>query len=309
MKCTLIINPRSKNGRSKKHFDRILNSCRDKKMEIEHVFASSYETIKEQSKLANSRQSDVVVAVGGDGTINAVLNGFYDEKGRRNSNSKLGVIYTGTSPDFCKSYNISLNHEEAIRSISKGSAKKIKPGKINLVTKNGTSHRETRYFACCANAGIGAGVARDANHIRKYAGDLGGTFVSLIKNLLSFSAKKIFLEIDRECLCIDKTVNISIGRTPYIASGIKINEKDILDQDLFYVLVASNLSLNNVPGLIRQIYSGNIGNSSYLQLSEGKNIMLNSDEPEVEVEFDGDPAGYLPCIIGLADEEIELITN
>jgi len=309
MKCTLIINPRSKNGKSKKHFDTIISSCREEKMDIEHVFASTYETIKEQSLLANAKKSDIIVAVGGDGTINAVLNGFYDEFGRRISHSKFGVIYTGTSPDFCKSYNISLDHEEAIRCLSKGFVRKMVPGKIRMVTKNGTTQQETRYFACCANAGIGAGVARDANHIRKYAGDFGGTFMSLLKNLVVFKSKKIFLEIDNECRCIDHTVNISIGRTPYIASGIKINDDEMLDKDIFYVLVASGLSFQNLPGLIRQIYSGDIGDSNYLQLKKGKYIMLNSDEPDVEVEFDGDPAGYLPCTIELAYEPIELITS
>ncbi len=309
MKCTLIINPLSKGGKSMKHFESILKTCRENKLDTEYVFASTFDTIKALSRAANLKGVDRVVAVGGDGTINAVLNGFYDDTGKKISQSKFAVIYTGTSPDFCKSYGISLKHEEAIQSLVNGSVKKIRPGKIHFHRKNGSKGLETRYFACCVNAGIGAGIARDANRIRKYTGDFGGTFIALLKNLLVFKSKKIFLEMDHECDCIENTVNISIGRTPYIASGIKVQDNDILNEDHFYVLIARSLSIFNLPGLIRQIYSGKIENREYLKLSKGMNIMLNSDEPDIEVEFDGDPAGYLPCNIELADESIDLITN
>ena len=106
MKCILIINPLSGNGSSGKHTEAIISSCKARDMEVDHVFAHTYDEIQEQSVKANSMQVDIVVAVGGDGTINAVLNGFYDNMGKRISSSKMGVIYTGTSPDFCKSYHM-----------------------------------------------------------------------------------------------------------------------------------------------------------------------------------------------------------
>lgn len=309
MKCVLIINPLSNNGNCMKHIETILTASRQKLGEISVEYASGFEEIREYSKKANLAGHDLVVAVGGDGTINAVLNGFYDQEGKRISASSMGVIYTGTSPDFCKSYNIPLDHQEAIECLSAGFVKKIRPGSINLQL-NGQSHgRETRYFACCANIGIGAGIARDANYIRKYAGDLGGTFIALLKNLITYKSKKIFIEADRECDRIERLVNISVGRTPYIASGIKVDAGNIIDEEHFYLLIASGLSLSKLPGLVKQIYSGKIENTSYLQLKMAETIFLNSDDMAVEVEFDGDPAGYLPCSIELAKEGISLITN
>jgi diacylglycerol kinase family enzyme len=309
MKSKLIINPLSGNGRSGKYLDAIIRSCISRQMEVDHAFARTYDEIKQQSIMANAGNYDNVVAVGGDGTINAVLNGFYDDGGKRISKSKFGVIYTGTSPDFCKSYHVSLDHDQAIKSIAAGKTIKMKPGMISLETRNGTIRQESRYFACCANAGIGAGIAREANRNRKYAGDLGGTFISLMKNLARYHSREIFLEIDHECNRIEHAVNISIGRTPFIASGIKIKNIDVLNKDLFYVLIASNISIGNVPGLLRQVYSGNIKQNDYLRLQEGKNIMLFSDEKDIEVEFDGDPAGYLPCSIRLADQPVDLIID
>ena len=76
------------------------------------------------SKNANNEGYDVIVAVGGDGTINKVLNGFYDDQGKRISRSRFAVIYTGTSPDFCKSYGIPLDIERAVNFIIRGHSKK-----------------------------------------------------------------------------------------------------------------------------------------------------------------------------------------
>ena len=63
--------------------------------------------------ISNKEGIDNIIAVGGDGTINKVLNGFYNENGKRISSSRFGVIHTGTSPDFCKSYNIPTNPMKA----------------------------------------------------------------------------------------------------------------------------------------------------------------------------------------------------
>jgi diacylglycerol kinase family enzyme len=268
--------------------------------------ATDYESIKNHSRQALAEGYDQVVAVGGDGTINAVLNGFYDRSGNLVSHARMGVIYTGTSPDFCKSYGIPLDHEKAVRCLAEGTIRKMGPGMITFMQRNGHERVETRYFACCANIGIGAGIARDANRIRRYAGDMPGTFISMMKNLAGFRSKTIFLEMDRKQFILEKAVNISIGRTPYIASGIHVGEGGILEKEHFYVLIARDLSLRSLPGLIRQIYSGKIGNHHYLRLAEGKNIILCSDEL-VEVEFDGDPAGQLPCIVGMASDTLDLI--
>ena len=107
-----------------KHFDSIIKACRQNKLDPDLVFASTFDSMRALSRIANLNGTDVVVAVGGDGTINAVLNGFYDDTGKKISQSKFAVIYTGTSPDFCKSYDISLKHEEAIQSLVNGSVKK-----------------------------------------------------------------------------------------------------------------------------------------------------------------------------------------
>ena len=108
----------------------------------------------------------VIVAVGGDGTINRVLNGFYDERGNRISDASLGVLHTGTSPDFCKSYSIPCQLDQALdhafrRLPEKDPGREDRPGAAARIRPSTRSPFRTtvvfhaRYFACCANIGLG----------------------------------------------------------------------------------------------------------------------------------------------------------
>ena len=124
MKCFLILNPRSKSGKSAKLHGYIISALEKTGVKFDFSYVVSFDSIRKQSVYANRNGYDRIIAVGGDGTINAVISGFYDQHGKRISQAKMGVIYTGTSPDFCKSYGIPLKIDEAIKCLFTGQSKK-----------------------------------------------------------------------------------------------------------------------------------------------------------------------------------------
>ena len=303
MKYFLILNPGSRSGNSKKNFKIIVDTFNKAKVDFEYKITNELEDAYYFSKEANLRNVyETIVAVGGDGTINKVLNGFYDENGLRVSKSKFAVIYTGTSPDFCKSYNIPISIWEAMQAILMNETKKIEIGKISYINSNIDNKKsfvfnKVRYFACCTNIGIGASIARFSNKYRKYTGDFVGTFLSMIVSLMNFesgSYKVIFDEYEKE---FKNVVNISIGKTKYIASGIKVKNNIEFGSKKFYCMVVKNLNLLNFVKLIKQIYTGKIKNSEYLEFYYLNKVYIERIDKCGEIEFDGDPAGYIPCII------------
>lgn len=275
-----------------------------------HITKSLHDAYK-VSKEANTKNFDAIIAVGGDGTINAVLNGFYNDKGYRISSSKFGIIYTGTSPDFCKSYHIPLKLEQAVKDIISCKTIKIRIARIMLSSEASGKISQTRFFACCANVGLGAELARRANSgMRKYFGDFLGTFISLILTLVKFKSNDFTLRIDGENKTIKNGINLSLGLTKYIASGIKVNFDTQNHKDQFYLMTAQNLTFSRIIPLLKKVYSGkSFKNTDYLSLSYCKQIEIFSNDQNPEVEFDGDPAGFLPCTIELAKEALDLITS
>ncbi|HBX51211.1 MAG: hypothetical protein A2275_06975 [Bacteroidetes bacterium RIFOXYA12_FULL_35_11] len=317
----LIINPGSKGGKSQNKIDKILTFFKEKNLQFEYAITKNLDDAYDLSVKANQNGFDIIVAVGGDGTINRVLNGFYDKEGIKISNAIFAVIYTGTSPDFCKSYNIPIHLNAALDAIYQNKTRNIPIGKI-LLCKNKNfqnigcaieevpaSETEVNYFACCVNIGLGAATASMANSgIRKYLGDAVGTFISLISAIIKYKPSDFIFEQDGEKKHIEKLFNLSAGITRFIASGIKVNHDLQQDDRHFYNLTIKKLNLLNLPKALYSVYSGKkIKKSKIIELTYCTSLSIKGN-PNAAVEFDGDPYGFLPCKIELADDNLKVVS-
>ncbi len=307
MKTFLIMNPRSHGGRSGKKFSLIHQMLEKEGMDYDFAVASGYQEMKALSAEANRKGYQSIVAVGGDGTINAVLNGFYDREGGCLSKAAMAVIYTGTSPDFCKSYGIPLDTEAAVRLLKEGYVRRIRTMRIAFLSGD-KSGVEVRYYACCANIGLGARVARDANRVRKHLGDTVGTLVSLVRAVATYKSRRLEFTLDGKKTELNDIINLSAGRTRYIASGIHVAGGMADDDPRCYFLIAGKPGLLQLPSMLRQAYTGNIREEGMLSLCYGSTAVVSS-LVETEVEFDGDPAGFLPCEISIAGDALPLVTG
>jgi diacylglycerol kinase family enzyme len=310
MNCFFIINQHSRNGRSGRRTRELFNLLKDNGLTYSHAFTKSLDHARLLSKKANLEGAENIIAVGGDGTINKVLNGFFDEHGHRLSRAKMGVIHTGTSPDFCKSYGIPRSLDTAVQSIKKGMTSLVRIGMIQCRVSPGQPSGPL-FFGCCANIGLGASLARAANGgIRKYAGDTAGTLLSLILLLLRYHPAMVSLAIDDKRREISRMYDIAIGRTRYIASGIQVQHSlGPLDPRLYAVTVR-NLSPFNLIPVLNILYGVKPipPSRSDISLDYGNRIEIAGDS-SIEVECDGDPAGYCPCTITTAPDPLELIVG
>ena len=322
MRYLLIMNPSSGGGKSKEKFKQILAILNINSLDFDYKLTNSLEDAYNLSFEGNIKGYDVIIAVGGDGTINRVINGFYDHLGRRISGSKLAVIHTGTSPDFCKSYHIPLELDKALNTVLAGKSKLIPISKITytsvydkgleglpLPLSKITENVQTGYFACCANLGLGASIARSANSgIRRYIGDFAGTFVSLIKTLLKYQPINFTVSFDGQKQVIKNVYNIAVGKTTYIASGIKLENNLTPSDRRFYVLIIKDIRFADWAGVIRNLYSGKrFTNNNTMSLQYASSIEVAGSSRNNELEFDGDPRGFLPCVIETARDPLDLI--
>ncbi len=320
MRYFLIINPGSGGEKSREKLDKILSTLNERSIEFDYKLTDSLEDAYNLSVMGNKNGYDVILAVGGDGTINRVINGFYDQLGRRISAAKLAVIHTGTSPDFCKSYNVPLDMDQAINIALVGKNKKILIGKISHTCEceknldgqplgEKKENVQTSYFACCANIGLGASVARGANSgIRKYLGDFAGTFLSLIRTLLNYKPNNFTVSFDGQKQVLENLYNLAVGKTTYIASGIKVKNDLSSAEGRFYNLIIKEISIANLTSVIRRIYSGKrFANNNTMSLQYARVIEVYGNGRNPELEFDGDPRGFLPCVIEAAVDPLELI--
>ncbi len=308
VKYLLIMNPRSKGGKAAKRFDAITRLMTEAGLDFENVIAETYGQIRTASAKANEGKYDVIVAVGGDGTINATMNGFFDSATGVVSGKMFGVIYSGTSPDFCKSYGVPTDLAGAVNALKMLKVREISIGCIQFAGSPVGENLEKRYFSCCASIGIGAMVAEKANRYRKFAGDIPGTFGAICSSLFTFHPFGMRIRVGPDERDIRGVTNVFVGRTKYIASGLRVNEAIADDDSRFYILIVKDLNLWRLPGLLKQLYTGNLSGSGVMEILYNDIINIET-ENHTRVEFDGDAAGFTPCSIYAAPSTIRLITH
>ncbi|MFC1586903.1 diacylglycerol/lipid kinase family protein [Planctomycetota bacterium] len=299
MKFLLIMNPGAHSGRVKHRWQTWTDSLHKNCIEFDSV---QTESIGHACKLARSANGcDGVVAVGGDGTINEVLDGVIQSN---NPNLCMGVLYAGTSPDFCRFHGIPTDPQRALQVLLAGKTRKVDVARISYGDKAGATH--TAHFGCSCNIGMGASVARNSNRLRRFLGDRLGTAVAVLMAVTVNNRVDLELEIDGETHSLPKINNLSIVKNPHIASGLKL-KLDIQPDDGKLWLVG--LQGKGRVGLCRTLpgfYSGSVTRGAGIYLNTCKRVTIQSQENQ-EIEFDGDPKGFLPIRIELLPKALNLI--
>ncbi len=299
-KYFLICNPGAKSFKGKKIIDIYKNLLEQKNVAFDFEYTKKRYHGIELTRNAIKSGYDVVVAVGGDGTINEVINGLCLEM-TKSETVKFGVLYAGTSPDFCRYYGIPLDYKKAVDVLLNGNDKKINVGCITM--KDNVSF----YFASSVNIGLGAEVAEKSNRYRKYWGDFFGTLFATIISIKRHDYFESDLSIGDTKKKISKVLNMTIGINPLIASGLKLKiPQEMLDGKL-YMFIVNGINKIDFIKKIPSVYSGKIVKDDRFILKFASEINVNTGTQARQVEFDGDEAGFCPCNISLKPGAISLI--
>ena len=279
MKRFLVLaNPSSHGGRS----GRILSLLRELLSEGEFVVLKN---IEEASRLAREATGyEAVVACGGDGTVNAVARGVL---ANRDNALKFGVLYTGTSPDFCREHGIPTDAEEAVAVLRAGVVREIP-----VLTANGDS------FFCSMNLGMGAMVAATANRLRPLLGDALGTLWPVLREVLH--GRRYDVQVNGEKIC--NVAHALVTRMPRIAGGLKVALPPLAD-DEYALWFARDVSRFGCLRIVWNLYRGNP--CGELRVLRGKTTFASVNH--VALEYDGDPHGALPVAVGFAPRRLRLL--
>lgn len=274
----VLANPSSHGGRS----GRILAYLQSIFSEGEFVILKD---IEEAVRLARESSGyDAVVACGGDGTINAVARGVLEN---RDMSLKFGVLYTGTSPDFCFEHGIPIDAESAVAVLREGAVREIP-----VLTANNVP------FFCSLNLGMGAAVASSANTSRPLIGDVLGTFWAVLREVMR--GKRYDINVNgAEFRGVAHALVTRISR---IAGGLKIALPQLAD-DEYALWLVRDVSRAGCLRLLFNMYRGKPCGEFHILRGRAE---LSSPTP-VALEYDGDPHGSLPVSVALTERRLRLI--
>ncbi len=299
MSIKLIMNPSSRSGKGRQLWPLWEAELRRRDVSFESIITSGPGDAFQLCK--NSTGDETLIAAGGDGTINEVLDGIIQSG---NPSLRMGVLYAGTSPDFCRFHGIPTDPIAAVQHLLTGSIRHVDAVQIEHADDAGAPHIAT--FACGCNIGLGAAVADFANRRRRLLGDRLGTGLGVLRALMRTIPIDLDIEIDGEKLHLPQVNNLSILKNPHIASGLKLNV-ELQPDDGKLVLVAIHGQTR--PGLCKLLpgfCSGNAADSEAVLVRECTSVRVCSVAHQA-IEFDGDPRGTLPITARILPRALNLI--
>ena len=249
--------------------------------------------------------ADLIVGVGGDGTLNEIINGFMETSPPVLRNARLGVVPFGTGCDFARIVLKSSSPHRVLQVIKEGYIRPLDLGRVKFSNHNGAP--EVRYFHNIVSFGTGGEVVVHVNSHSK----AGGAFLSFLRStlicLMRHGARRIWLHCDG--LAQEFVVrNIAVANGRYHGGGMCVAPEALADDGLLHVTVIGDLSLSEMFLNIVKFYNGRINEVKKIITMTGRHIEATSRQ-DIRIEADGEQPGWLPVVIDLLPRVLPVIVD
>jgi diacylglycerol kinase (ATP) len=308
-KLYFIVNPKAGNGKAMSIWSKI-----EKKLAIEEVSYTPFYTEKSghakqlaKQIVENSEQKSInLIVLGGDGTINEVINGI----GNDVSKVRLGVIPGGSGNDFSRGFKIPRDPKAAFSFLLKqikGDSPTFDLGKIEF--EAGREH----FFINSTGAGFDALISYEANH-SKWKGLLNRLslgqlvyVIILLKNLFSYKCSTVELSIDGKKHSFPDTWFVTVSNQPYYGGGMKIAPFAVPKDGKLNVTVVSQLSRIKLLLVFISVFWGKHIKFKEVHTFLAQQVSIYSQEP-IYVHSDGEHIGLTPLQLTVNDKPISILT-
>lgn len=303
MKTFLVVNPKSANGDTGKKWPEISAEVGKAVGEFGHAFTEKAMDAAHLARKAVKEGYETIIAVGGDGTVNEVVNGFFEDGHVINPSAAIGVISRGTGGDFRRTFGWDLALATAIDRLRTGDTRSFDVGLVEFLNHEGK--KEQRYFANICSFGVSGQVDMEVNKSSKALGGKVSFMLGSVKALLKYHDRDIRFSVDDKPQQTAKVTTFSVANGRYFGGGMCVAPEADTNDGLFDVTIWSGYGLTDFALKSKAIYSGEHTRLSGTRTLRCKKVVAECDE-EVLLDIDGEQPGKLPCAITVLPGAIRL---
>ena len=301
----VIVNPNAGRKKGEKDWLEIAALLNDAGIKFTNVFTEHpNHAVKLARKYVEAGFKKIIV-VGGDGTLNEVVNGVFTQTKYPTKDIILSMIPVGTGNDWGRSFNIPTNYKKAIELIAREKTFVQDVGKVQYISKD---LLKQRHFINMAGLGFDAMVARRTNKV-KSEGKSGpfSYLISLFSSLINYNHKKVKISMDDAELKADVfTMSVAICR--FNGGGMMQAPNAIPDDGLFDVTVITRLSRLLVIRSVKKLYDGSYLKMPQVKTFRSQKVEIESD-PIMFLEPDGESLGHTPMTFEVVPLSIQMVVG
>lgn len=288
----VLVNPASANGTTREMWPQIAAAMEGKGLKFEHHVTTAAFQAPEVVRNALKKGKTTIVAVGGDGTANEVVNGFFEGEEPINPDARLAVISRGTGCDLIKTLGVPKDYEEAVAVIARNQEKTIDLVLAEYTSWEGLPAR--RWYINIADAGMGGNVCERVNHTSKSAGGFWSFLSGTLWTILRYKNGYGRVEADGELIYEGSIVMAAAANGRYFGGGMHLMPSALIgDGKLDLVLLRGMNKIELLLNLTR-VYKGTHLTHRKISAHSVSEIKVSGDRPMM-IELDGEAPGLTPA--------------
>ncbi|HUH08840.1 MAG TPA: diacylglycerol kinase family protein [Egibacteraceae bacterium] len=296
----LIVNPRAGNGAVNRALPALADALRRRDLEHEIVLTTGRGHATEAARAALKNGIRFLVAVGGDGTVQEVVNGMFADGQATAEDAVLGVVDAGSGADFVRTFGLDRSPEVLARHFATDALMPIDIGRVRFVDAQGEPAE--RLFVNIAEVGYGAEVVRLAERLPRWMGRLR----------YLFAAWGAIAALDRAETTVSvahtemrtAVTDLVVANCQFFGGGMKAAPRALPDDGLYNVLVFTG-PRSQVFNLTMKLFRGE--HLPHPQISEYQSPTVSYDSgPPARVEADGELLGFTPASFDLLPKALRL---
>jgi diacylglycerol kinase (ATP) len=265
-------------------------------LEGETLFSEAPGQLIELARTAVDGGAELVVAVGGDGTLNEVVNGV---AGR---DVDLATIPLGTGMDFVRTYGIPTKFDDAVRVAVGGETRTIDAGRVHYRTWAGDE--ADRWFANVGSVGMSGAVAQRANGMSKALGGKATFFYALTRVFLEWENTEITVTLD-DGERRGRMHDVIVANGVWHGGGMKLAPGAEPDDGFFEVVLIGDVSKLDFLTTAPKIYKGKHVHHPKVDVLRSARVEVTAAE-HLPIEVEGEQVGTTPAIFEVVSRALRV---
>jgi diacylglycerol kinase (ATP) len=251
---------------------------------------------REMARKAMEEGAGLVVAAGGDGTLNEVVNGLAADLGA----ARLGLLPLGTGNDFARSINVPPDLDAALAVLREGRTRVLDVARATLP-------HEMRHFLNMSAGGFSGIVSEKAGEVKDRWGPLA-YLRAAIGTLPELTGFKTRITVNHSERLEIEAYNVIVSNGRYVAAGIPVAPQSELDDGLLDLMIAPATTIPQLALLVPQVLLGRHVDSDLLLFRKATQIEIESDPP-MAFNVDGELIGEAPVRFEVLPRALEVIVG
>ena len=248
-----------------------------------------------------------IIVVGGDGTLNEVVNGIFDQDACEPGDIAIGMIPVGTGNDWGRMYALPKKYAEAIKVIKKGYLFTQDVGKVKYIDDTGDHER---YFINVSGMGYDALVALKTNRMKdRGRGGSLSYLMNIFTGLFQYKNTHFDIEVDGKAVFSGKVLSMNLGICRYNGGGLMQVPAAVPDDGLLDVTVIKGVSKFKLVPNVARLYDGSFIKLRFVDQYRCRTCRIVSRPAGIALlEADGESLGHSPLEFSVLHKVLRFIT-